>query len=58
MKATSMCSTFVSLIYAKTVVTQKYVLNTNGIREFWFFTLTILKEQTLGLKSNWPDMGL
>lgn len=53
-----MCSIFVSLIYAKTVVTQKYVLNTNGIREFWFFTLTILKEQTLGLKSNWPDMGL
>lgn len=39
------------------VVTQKYELNTDGIREF-FFILTILKEQTLGLKSNWPDMGL
>lgn len=57
MKATSASSTFVNSIYAKTAYTEKYYLNVNGIRDF-FFTLTILKERILGLKNNWLDMGL
>lgn len=38
MKANSMFSKSVNLIYVKTVVRQKCELNANGMREFFFYS--------------------
>lgn len=37
-QATSVSSTFVNLIYGKPAHIQKYELNVNGIREFFFYS--------------------